>query len=87
MMPVGTIKRKIMWEDVVESEIVEIPMESGWFPKRIQLTVPDKTVSKRSNSCLHLKLKNNEEINIGCSNPQELKEFVDHVKDFHPEME
>src|SRR5689334_11215489 len=28
MLPVGTVKRKIKWEDVATSEIVELPSES-----------------------------------------------------------
>ena len=84
MMPVGTVKRKIKWEDVVESEIVDAPKESKIHEWTNQLASLDKVVSGKTDSCLHLRLKNNEEILIRCSNPQELKEFVDHVKEFHP---
>lgn len=84
MMPVGTVKRKIKWEDVVESEIVETPRTSKWDEWTNQLSSLDKVVSGKTDTCLHLRLKNNEEINIGCSNPGELKQFVDQIKDLHP---
>lgn len=80
MMPVGTVKRKIRWEDVVESEIVDSPKESRLTEWTNQLSSLDKVVSGKTQACLHLKLKNNEEIHIGCSNPEELREFVDQVK-------
>jgi hypothetical protein len=86
MMPVGTVKRKIKWEDVITSEIVELPRESRWTIWNAQLTSLDKLVSNQGSICLHLKLKNNEEINIGCSNPQELKDFVDSLKELHPNI-
>ena len=84
MMPIGTVKRKIKWEDVATSEIMDSPKESRWNEWSNQLASLDKVVSGKTNSCLHLKLKNNEEINIGCSNPQALKDFVDSVKDYNP---
>ena len=84
MMPVGTVKRKIRWVDVVESEIVKSPKESKFAEWTNQLASFDKVVSGKTDTCLHLKLKNNEEISIGCNNPAELKEFVQQVKDLHP---
>ncbi|HJW29776.1 MAG TPA: hypothetical protein VJ508_11120 [Saprospiraceae bacterium] len=84
MMPVGTVKRKIKWEDVVESEIVDTPRESRLTEWTNQLSSLDRVVSGKTSTCLHLKLKNNEEINIGCTHPEELKEFVQQVKDFQP---
>lgn len=87
LMPVGTVKRKILWEDVVESEIIELPRESRRSEWNVQWSGLEPQVSKRGLTCLHLRLKNNEEINIGCSNPKELKEFVEHVKDYHPGLD
>jgi len=84
MMPVGTVKRKIRWSDVLESEIVESPKESRLTEWTNQIASFDKVVSGKTDTCLHLKLKNNEEISIGCNNPAELKEFVQQVKDLHP---
>ncbi len=80
MMPVGTVKRKIKWEDVVESEIIETPRDSRWNEWNTQLASLDRVVTKHGSTCLHLKLKNNEEVLISCSNPEELKEFVDQIK-------
>jgi hypothetical protein len=84
MMPVGTVKRKIKWEDVATSEIVESPKESKLTEWSNQLASLDKVVSGKTDTCLHLKMKNNEEIIIGCTNPVELQEFFDQVKGFHP---
>jgi len=84
MMPVGTVKRKIKWEDVAESAIINSPKESKLAEWSNQLASLDKVVSGKTESCLHLKMKNNEEIMIGCSNPAELKDFVDQVRVFHP---
>jgi hypothetical protein len=80
MMPVGTVKRKIKWDDVAESEIIETPKESIWQEWNTQLASFDRVVTKPGGTCLHLKLKNNEEINIGCTNPEALKNFVNQVK-------
>jgi hypothetical protein len=84
MMPVGTVKRKIKWSDVLESEIMDSPKESKLTEWSNQLASLDKVVSGKTDACLHLKLKNNEEVNIGCSNPEELQEFVRQVKELHP---
>jgi len=84
MMPVGTVKRKIKWEDVLTSEIVDSPKESKLTSWTNQLASLDKVVSGKTETCLHLKLKNNEEVNIGCSNPQELEAFFKQVKELHP---
>lgn len=84
MMPVGTVKRKIKWSDVVESEIVDAPKESKLTAWTNQLASLDKVVSGKTETCLHLKLKNNEEVTIGCSNPQELEQFFKQVKELHP---
>ena len=84
MMPVGTVKRKIKWEDVVESEIIDSPKESKLTEWTNQIASLDKVVSGNTVSCLHLKLKNNEEVIIGCANPKELQEFVTQIKKLHP---
>ena len=84
MMPVGTVKRKIKWSDVLESEIVDSPKESKLTSWTNQLASLDKVVSGKTETCLHLKLKNNEEVTIGCSNPQELEAFFKQVKELHP---
>jgi hypothetical protein len=84
MMPVGTVKRKIRWEDVVESEIIESPKGSRLTDWSNQLASLDKVVSGKTETCLHLKMKNNEEITIGCTNPAELKDFVDQIRGLHP---
>jgi len=76
--------RRFKWEDVVTSEIVDSPRESKLSEWTSQLSSLDKIVSGKSASCLHLKLKNNEEINISCTNPRALKEFVEQVREFHP---
>ena len=81
MMPVGTVKRKIKWDDVVESSIIATPKETMLQEWNTQLASLDRVVTKPGGTRLHLKLKNNEEINIGCSNPEELKAFVDQVKE------
>jgi len=87
MLPVGTIKRKIKWEDVVTSEIVELPSESKWNEWNTLFSSLTTLISRNGNTCLHLTLKNNEEINIGCSDPKQLEEFVQHVKEYHPDLE
>jgi len=84
MMPVGTVKRKIKWEDVVESKIIDSPKESKLTEWTNQIASLDKVVSGNTESCLYLKLKNNEEVNIGCSNPKELQAFVTEMKKLHP---
>jgi hypothetical protein len=84
MMPVGTVKRKIKWADVVESEILEAPRESKLLEWSHQIASLEKVVSGKTDSILHLKLKNNEEINIGCVNPAELKNFVQEVMKLQP---
>jgi len=81
MMPVGTVKRKIRWDDVVESSIVDSPKESKLTEWSNQLASLDKVVYGKTDTCLHLKLKSNEEINIGCNNPAELKAFVKQIQD------
>ena len=87
MLPIGTVKRKIKWEDVAETEIVELPKASKldeWNNVFSSLT----TVTPRSrNTCLHLRMKNNEEINIGCADRKLLEQFVQHVKEYHPGLE
>ena len=84
MMPVGTVKRKIKWEDVVTSEIIESPKESKLTEWTNQIASLDKVVSGNTDSCLHLKLKNNEEVIIGCANPEQLQAFVTEIKKLHP---
>ena len=84
MFPVGTVKRKIRWEDVAESKIIDSPKESKLTEWSNQLASLDKVVSGKTDTCLHLKLKNNEEISIGCSNPAEMKVFVQQIKDLNP---
>lgn len=87
MLPVGTVKRKIKWEDVVSSEIVELPSESRWDEWNTLFSSLTNLTSRSGNTCLHLTLKNNEEINIGCSDPKQLEEFVEQVKEYHPDLE
>ncbi|HZV70225.1 MAG TPA: hypothetical protein VFG10_11805 [Saprospiraceae bacterium] len=84
MLPVGTVKRKIKWEDVASSEIVELPSESKLNEWNSMFSGLTNVTSRTGNTCLHLTMKNNEEINIGCSNPKELKEFVQNIKEYHP---
>ena len=87
MLPVGTVKRKIKWEDVVSSEIVELPSESKWSEWNTLFSSLTTMPSRSGNTCLHLKLKNDEVINIGCSDPKQLEEFVEQVKEYHPDLE
>jgi hypothetical protein len=87
MMPAGTITRKIKWEEVAETEFVSKPRESRWSEWNSQLTSLDNLDCGTTETCLHLKLKNNEEISISCSNPEELHAFVEQVKDLHPGLE
>ena len=84
MLPIGTVKRKIKWEDVVESEIVELPKASKWDEWNAVLAGLTSVTSRRGNTCLHLKLKNNEVINIGCADRKQLEQFVKNVKEYHP---
>ena len=83
MLPIGTVKRKIKWEDVVESEIVELPKVSKWDEWNAVLSGLNSVTSRRGNTCLHLKLKNNEIINIGCADRKQLEQFVKNVKEYH----
>jgi len=83
MLPVGTVKRKIKWEDVVSSEIVELPSESKWDEWNSLFSSLTKLNPRSGNTCLHLTLKNNEEINIGCADRKQLEEFVEQVKEYH----
>lgn len=86
MLPVGTVKRKIKWEDVVSSEIVELPSESRLHEWNSMFSSLNNVTPRKGNTCLHLTMKNKEEINIGCSNPAELKEFVQHIKEYRPDL-
>ena len=87
MFPVGTVKRKIKWEDVVATEIVELPKPSklaAWNNLFSSLT----DIATRSGStCLYLKLKNNEEINIGCADRKQLEAFVNKMKQQHSSID
>jgi len=83
MSPVGTVKRKIKWDDVMESEIVQLPSESRLTEWNALFSSLTNLTSRSGNTCLHLKLKNNEEINIGCSDPKQLEEFVEQVKEYN----
>jgi hypothetical protein len=87
MLPVGTVKRKIKWEDVATSEIVELPSESKLHEWNSLFSSLTKVTSRHGNTCLHLTMKDNEEINIGCSNPKQLEQFVQNVKEYHPGLE
>lgn len=84
MMPVGSVKRKIKWDDVLEFKIVDSPKESKLTEWSNQLASLEQVVSGNTATCLHLKLKNNEEINIGCTNPEELQQFVNQLKRQQP---
>ncbi|MGB4848146.1 MAG: hypothetical protein WBP41_09530 [Saprospiraceae bacterium] len=86
MLPVGTVKRKIKWEDVATSEIVELPSESKLHEWNSMLSSLTSVISRTGNTCLHLTMKDNEEINIGCSNPKELQAFVQNIKEYHPDL-
>lgn len=86
MLPVGTVKRKIKWEDVASTEIVELPNESRLHEWNTMLSSLTSVPSRTGNTCLHLTMKNNEVINIGCSNPKELQEFVQNIKEYHPDL-
>ncbi|MBK9982526.1 MAG: hypothetical protein IPP15_08885 [Saprospiraceae bacterium] len=86
MLPVGTVKRKIKWEDVASSEIVELPSESKLHEWNSMLSSLTTVTSRIGNTCLHLTMKDNEEINIGCSNPKELQAFVQNIKEYHPDL-
>jgi hypothetical protein len=87
MQPVGTVKRKIKWEDVASSEIVDLPKESKWNELNTLFSSFNNVPTRYGNTCLHLTLKNNEEINIGCSDPKQLEKFVQNVKEYHPGLD
>ena len=80
MLPVGTVKRKIKWEDVQSSEIVELPPSSKFDKWNSLFSSLNGVITRNGNTCLHLTLKNNETIDIGCSNPKELQQFVEAVR-------
>jgi hypothetical protein len=80
MMPVGTVKRKIKWDDVLETEIVAAPRESKVNQWASQLSGLSTVVTPSTEACLHLKLKNNEEITIGCQDPEALQQIVDRIR-------
>ncbi|HUR31348.1 MAG TPA: hypothetical protein VMZ69_07935 [Saprospiraceae bacterium] len=87
MLPIGTEKRKIKWEDVERTEIVQLPAPSkldSWNNLFSSLT---GVITRSGDTCLHLKLKNNEEINIGCADRKQLEAFVQHLKEYHPGLE
>jgi hypothetical protein len=79
MLPVGTVKRKIKWEDVVQSEIVELPKQSKFDAWNSLFTSLTDVTTRSGRTCLHLKLKNNEEINIGCADRKQLEAFVNQI--------
>ncbi|MEP6645848.1 MAG: hypothetical protein ABJC12_02065 [Saprospiraceae bacterium] len=85
MLPVGTVKRKIKWEDVATSEFIELPNKSKLHEWNSMFSSLNNVTPRTGNTCLHLTMKDNEEINIGCSNPKELQQFVQNVKDLHSE--
>lgn len=87
MLPIGTEKRKIKWSDVVESEIVELPKFSKIDNLYNLLSSFSGVITRSGETCLHLKLKNNEEINIGCANRQELEQIVRHIKQQQPGLQ
>ncbi len=80
MLPVGTVTRKIKWEDVTSSEIVELPPSSTFVKWNSLFSSLNSVITRNGNTCLHLILKNNETVDIGCANPKELREFVESVK-------
>jgi hypothetical protein len=84
MLPVGTVKRKIKWADVAESQIVDMPRTTRWNEWNAMLCSLTSVITYRRNKCLHLRLKNNEVVDIGCNNPKELQKFVEDIKAFHP---
>ena len=80
MLPVGTVKRKIKWEDVQSSEIVVLPPYSNFDRWNSLFSSLNGVITRNGNTCLHLTLKNNETVDIGCANPKELQEFVESVR-------
>ncbi|MEO6132196.1 MAG: hypothetical protein ABIQ02_10135, partial [Saprospiraceae bacterium] len=86
MLPVGTVKRKIKWEDVATSEIVELPSESKFHEWNYLFSGLTSVTPRTGNTCLQLTMKNKEEINIGCSNPKELGKFVKNMKEYHADL-
>lgn len=87
MQPVGTVKRKIKWEDVVATEIVELPKASKLDSWNNLFSSLSGVMTRSGDTCLHLKLKNNEEINIGCADRKQLEAFVKQMKQYHPGLE
>lgn len=87
MLPVGTVKRKIKWDDVQSVEIVELPPASKLDKWNNVISSLNSVITRNSNTCLHVTLKNNETVDIGCNNPQELKEFVEQVRENRPSAE
>lgn len=84
MLPIGTVKRKIKWEDVAETTIVELPQPSTLHAWNNLFSSLTNVITRNGNTCLHLKMKNNEVINIGCADRKQLEQFVQHVKEYHP---
>ncbi|MEO5906173.1 MAG: hypothetical protein ABIQ11_05570 [Saprospiraceae bacterium] len=84
MLPIGTEKRKIKWEDVAETHIVVLPEPTKLDSWTNLFSSLSNVMTRSGNTCLHLKLKNNEEINIGCTNRKQMEEFVQNVKEYHP---
>ena len=84
MLPIGTVKRKIKWEDVAETAIVDLPAPSKLNAWNNLLSSLTSVNIRPGNTCLHLKMKNNEVINIGCADRKQLEQFVQHVKEYHP---
>lgn len=80
MMPVGTVTRKIRWDDVVKTEIVITPRGSRVNQWANQLSGLGSVVTPAAPASLHLRLRNNEEITIGCHNPEALRHLVDQVR-------
>lgn len=80
MMPVGTVKRKIKWADVLETEIVTTPRASKVTQWASQLSGLSSVVTPTTGACLLLTLKNNEQVTIGCQDPEALQQIVDQVR-------
>ncbi len=80
LMPVGKVKQKIRWEDVVSSEIVECGSSSGWQIPVASFSGGAAVFSAKTNMMLRLRLRDDQEITLGCSHPEQLQPFIDHIR-------
>ncbi|MDQ3017354.1 MAG: hypothetical protein M3R25_11635, partial [Bacteroidota bacterium] len=54
MLPVGTVKRKIRWEDVASSEIVNLPPSSTFVKWNSLFSSLNGVITRNGNTCLQL---------------------------------